>query len=227
MEPPSTQTTPAAPRTQVLRSAVVILSFLLFVGTVALFTFLALDILTIPYLTPVAHFLALLVSPFVPLFFPAFVGVFLKVLARPRSSWPKRTTWLLITGSWVFQHLQRAVVDAFTLWGGGDVCGLRECRGEWAEWALVLVVVCAHCAGLRWDAGYVDRWLDRLIAQEAEKRAKEAEEKIARGEVPADLDLEKADFEGLVGADGEKRAWIERGLEEILVAEVLVEAERV
>ncbi|PBP23618.1 hypothetical protein BUE80_DR005642 [Diplocarpon rosae] len=217
----------SSPRTEVLRSAVVVVGFFLLIGAALLFTMLALDIFTIPYLTPAAHSLARLLAPLVPLLFPLFLGLFLKVLARPRATWPKKTSWLLITGSWVFQHLQRATADAVALWAAGDVCGLRACRGKWVEWVLVLAVVGAQCAGLRWEAGYVDGWIDHLIAQEAEKKVKEDQDMMVRGEVPDGWDLEKADSAGFVGAVEEKTDLKHGETEEVLVVVVGEEVEKV
>ncbi|PBP19798.1 hypothetical protein BUE80_DR009309 [Diplocarpon rosae] len=217
----------SSPRTEALRSAGVVVGFVLFIGTVFLFTMLALDIFSMPYLTPAAHFLARLLAPFVPLLFPLFLGLFLKVLARPRATWPKKTSWLLITGSWVFQHLQRATADAVALWDAGNVCGLRACRGKWVEWVLVLAVVGAQYAGLRWEAGYVDGWIDQLIAQEAEKKVKEDQDMMARGEVPDGWDLEKADLARFVGAVEEKKVLMDGEKEEVLVVVVEEEIEKV
>ncbi|KAI9049424.1 hypothetical protein LZ554_006458 [Drepanopeziza brunnea f. sp. 'monogermtubi'] len=170
-----------------------ILSTLAFVGSTMLLSFLALDIIYLPYLSPLAHLVALLISPFVPLLFPAFLGVFLKVCRR--ATWPKKKFWLFMTGSSVFQHTGRAVADALALWRHGEVCGLAECRGRWLEWLLVVWVVAAQSAGWRWDLGYVDAWIDHLVDQEAEKwvRAEADGVAVAPGEASQERDLEKGD----------------------------------
>ncbi|KAG4431402.1 hypothetical protein IFR05_013113 [Cadophora sp. M221] len=181
-----------------------------FGGTI-LIALLALDVFYIPYLTEFAKFIVLILSPFVPLLFPLFLGVFLKVCQH--KTWPRKKVWMCVTGSWVFQHFQRAVTDAMTLYGGGDVCGLKECKGKWVEWMLVSVVVMCQIGGWKWDGGYVDRWIENIIKEEAEKQAKVDAAKIAKGEMPMGTDLEKADkYEGVVykTADEEKRELMAR-----------------
>ncbi|KAJ5033570.1 uncharacterized protein L3040_008682 [Drepanopeziza brunnea f. sp. 'multigermtubi'] len=165
------------------------LGTLAFVGSTMLLSFLALDIIYLPYLSPLAHLVALLISPFIPLLFPAFLGVFLKVCRR--ATWPKKKFWVFMTGSSVFQHTGRAVADALALWHHGEGCGLAECRGRWLEWVLVVWVVAAQSAGWRWDLGYVDAWIDHLVDQEAEKWARAEADGGAQGELEHGPDLEK------------------------------------
>lgn len=218
--PTGTGTDPETPKmkTTKLQGFIAAFAVLAFIGFIFLLTFLACDIIYIPYLSEFAHFLALIISPFVPFLFPGLLGVFLKVCQH--KNWPKKKTWVLITASWVFQHVQRAITDAIKLWGHGNVCGLRECKGKWVEWALVLVVVLCQIGGWKWDNGYVDRWIDTLIIEEAEKKAKEDAEKIAKGEMPAEIDLEKADnFESVEYKDAEAEKRELKAREEMVVEE--------
>ncbi|KAH7369493.1 hypothetical protein BKA65DRAFT_386481 [Rhexocercosporidium sp. MPI-PUGE-AT-0058] len=199
------------PKSTTFRITIFILAMVGIIGGTILITLLALDVFYIPYLSEFSKFLVLILSPFVPLLFPSFLGVFLKVCQH--KTWPRKKVWVCITGSWVFQHLQRAVTDAMTLYGDGNVCGLRECTGKWLEWALVGVVVSCQVGGWKWDGGYVDRWIENIIKEEAAKQAKVDAEKIAKGEMPEGMDLEKANkCEGLVyqNADEEKRRLMAR-----------------
>ncbi|XMA19793.1 hypothetical protein WAI453_012584 [Rhynchosporium graminicola] len=184
-------------KSNILSTIIVILTILTFLGVIVLLALLALDIFTIPYLTPFARFLALLISPFVPLLFPLFLGVFLKICHH--RTWPKKRSWVLISGSWVLQHVQRAVTDLITLIGDqkgkgvGGLCGLHECEGKWVEWCLVCVVVGGQIAGFKWDAGYVDGWIESIVEEDRRKQMVINEEARKRGEVPSRLDLEKAE----------------------------------
>ncbi|PVH74449.1 hypothetical protein DL98DRAFT_30566 [Cadophora sp. DSE1049] len=203
----SVTTTPNSPnpkpKSSTFHIIIAILAIVAIIGSIFLITFLATDLFYIPYLSEFSKFIVLLLSPFIPLFFPFFLGVFLKVCQH--KTWPRKKVWIFITGSWVFQHLQRAVTDAIALYHGGDVCGLSECKGKWVEWTLVVGIVLCQIGGKKWDAGYVDRWIDGLIKQEAQAQA---QKRAASGEMPQGSDLEKADkFEGVVytDADEEKR----------------------
>ncbi|KAH6694231.1 hypothetical protein BKA61DRAFT_624379 [Leptodontidium sp. MPI-SDFR-AT-0119] len=197
-----------------LTTVTIVLAILAVVGVLGgmiLLVLLALDVFYIPYLTEFAKFLALILSPFVPFLFPGFLGVFLKICQH--KTWPRKKAWMFITGSWGFQHFQRAVTDAVTLYGGGDVCGLKECKGKWVEWILVGVVVMCQIGGWKWDGGYVDLCIETIIMDEAERQARADEAKIAKGEMPEGTDLEKADkFEGVVykSADEEKKELMAR-----------------
>ncbi|CZT10610.1 uncharacterized protein RAG0_15033 [Rhynchosporium agropyri] len=190
-------------KSNILSTIIVILTILTFLGVIVLLALLALDIFTIPYLTPFAHFLALLISPFVALLFPLFLGVFLKICQH--RTWPKKRSWVLISGSWVLQHVQRAVTDLITLIGDrkgkgvGGLCGLHECEGKWVEWCLVCVVVGGQIVGFKWDAGYVDGWIKRIVEEDRRKQMVINEEARERGEVPAGSDLEKAEMSKGVG----------------------------
>lgn len=192
----------------------IFLAVLAVIGLMSITTFmclLALDVFYIPYLSEFSKFLVSILSPFVPLFFPLFLGVFLKVCQH--KTWPRKKVWVCVTGSWVFQHLQRAVTDAITLYGDGNVCGLSECKGKWVEWTLTGIVVLGQITGGKWDAGYVDRWIENIIKEEAEKLAKLDAAAIAKGEMPKGMDLEKADkFESVVykSAEEEKRELMAR-----------------
>lgn len=61
--------------------------------------------------------------------------------------------------------------------GMEGVCGLNECIGSWAEALLVLVVVIGELRGARWDAGYVQKWVDAL-AEESIRKEREVKGKI-------------------------------------------------
>ncbi|KAH7383147.1 hypothetical protein BKA64DRAFT_684065 [Cadophora sp. MPI-SDFR-AT-0126] len=199
----TTITSPKPKKSSTSRIILTVLAIVAIFGFILLTTFLATDLFYIPYLSEFSKFLVLLISPIVPLFFPFFLGVFLKVCQH--KTWPRKKVWIFITGSWVFQHLQRAVTDAIALYHGGDVCGLSECKGKWVEWSLVVGIVLCQIGGRKWDAGYVDRWIDGLIQREAQA---EAQKRAEKGEMPDRSDLEKADkFEGVVYADAneEKR----------------------
>ncbi|KAK0114053.1 hypothetical protein ONS96_014900 [Cadophora gregata f. sp. sojae] len=209
MASPTPSTSPNSPtpnpkhKSSTFHILLAILTVLFIISTIFLITFLTTDLLYIPYLSEFSKLLVLLLSPLVPLFFPFFLGVFLKVCQH--KTWPRKKVWVFVTGSWVFQHLQRAVTDAIALYHGGEVCGLRECKGKWVEWVLVGAVVMCQAGGWRWDLGCVDWWIDGLVKQEAWA---EAQKRAVSGEVLEGLDLEKADkFEGLVymDADEEKR----------------------
>jgi len=207
--------TTTRPKTSTSRIILAILAIIAVIGAIFLITFLALDVFYIPYLSEFSKFLVLLLSPFLPLFFPLFLGVFLKVCQH--KTWPGKKVWVFITGSWVFQHLQRAVTDAIALYHGGDVCGLSECKGKWVEWVLVVAVVACQVGGAKWDAGYVDMWIDGLVKQEAQAKAAK---RAANGELPQGSDLEKADtFEGVVYADVDEEKRELKARDEIIVEE--------
>jgi len=49
------------------------------------------------------------------------------------------------------------------------VCGLEKCWGEWEQLAAFAWVVGGELMSWRWDAGYVDRWVES-IRKEAETK---------------------------------------------------------
>jgi hypothetical protein len=63
-------------------------------------------------------------------------------------------------------------------WGEG-VCGVNECTACWVEWLLLVSVVIAEIVTLRWDAGYVEKWVELLAEQAREEKEKLRAEKEA------------------------------------------------
>lgn len=178
------------------KQVLVILGILVFFGLVVLFTLLAYDVFTIPILTPIAHFLALILSPFVPLIFPIYLAIFLRVCAYPRKQWPGKRRWQFITGCWGFSHTQRAVRNGFKLWkpvyrnGVEGMCGLNECKGKWVEEALIVVVVVCQLRGWKWDNGLIDKWIEGLVKQEkiaAERAKNNNENRMEKGEMTEEI----------------------------------------
>jgi hypothetical protein len=189
-----------------IKIALIILSMITFFALLILFCLLAVDVFTIPYLTPLAHFLAIIISPFIPLIFPFYLSIFLKVCSYPKTLWPGQKKWIFITAAWGFSHTERVVRNTWKIWGGvikGNgieaVCGLEECRGKWVEEVLILLVVVAHIKGWKWDFGVGDKWVDSVIEQEEKKieeaRGKDAVQAMEKGEVIVGVD----------GGDEEKR----------------------
>ena len=66
--------TTTRPKTSTSRIILAILAIIAVIGAIFLITFLALDVFYIPYLSEFSKFLVLLLSPFLPLFFPLFLG---------------------------------------------------------------------------------------------------------------------------------------------------------
>ncbi|KAN0101416.1 hypothetical protein V8E51_011926 [Hyaloscypha variabilis] len=205
-------TNPEPPKkTSKLRIALIILASITCFSIIVLMTFLATDLLTIPYLTPLAHFLALILSPFQPLIAPLMLGAFLKMCQHP--TFPGKKIWVLITGCWVLNQVQRVCKDVGELWSftGTDdaleICGVRECKGSWVEVGLLVIVVVGQWRGWRWDVGLVDRWVEGIVvgavrADEA-KKAKAAENDIESGVVQEE---KEGVVEEIVGGDMEKTA---------------------
>jgi hypothetical protein len=194
-----------------LRIFLVILAVISTFSTVVLMSLLATDVFTIPYLTPVAHLLATLLSPFVPLLAPLTLGAFLKVCQH--ATFPGKKTWVVITACWCFNQVQRVCGDIRSLysWTGTDdaleICGF-ECRGSWVEVALLVVVVLGQWRGWRWDAGLVDKWVEGLVCQgkmaEEAKRLKAVERDVERGVVVEER--KEIVVEEVVSGDMEKTA---------------------
>ncbi|KAH8751211.1 hypothetical protein BGZ57DRAFT_1010152 [Hyaloscypha finlandica] len=179
----------APKKTSKLRIFLFILAGTTLFSAMVLMIFLATDVLTIPYLTPVAHFLGIILSPFVPLLAPLMLGAFLKV--------------------------QRVCTDVRGLWswtgeeGALEICGLNECKGSWVEVGLLVLVVLGQWRGWRWDMGLVDKWVEGIVAQninaEEAKKQKAMGADVERGLVDSDVKevVAKEDF---VGSDMEKTA---------------------
>jgi hypothetical protein len=179
-----------------LRIAVAISLVLFVVGTVSLLVLLGEDVITIPYLTPFAHFLVIIGAPFVPLIAPFTLGAFLKVCQHEK--FPGQRLWMFITASWVYQSGQRVWGNVMSLYlgraedGGIMFCRLDECHAAWIEEVLLLIVIVGQIRGWKWDAGYVDMWVEGLVKaglqQQEAKRMKEEERKMEEGT----LDVEEA-----------------------------------
>jgi hypothetical protein len=179
-----------------LRIAVAISLVLFVVGTVSLLVLLGEDVITIPYLTPFAHFLVIIGAPFVPLIAPFTLGAFLKVCQHEK--FPGQRLWMFITASWVYQSGRRVWGNVMSLYlgraedGGIMFCRLDECHAAWIEEVLLLIVIVGQIRGWKWDAGYVDMWVEGLVKaglqQQEAKRMKEEERKMEEGT----LDVEEA-----------------------------------
>jgi hypothetical protein len=203
----------APKKTGKLRIFLFILAGTTLFPVMVLMIFLATDVLTIPYLTPVAHFLGIILSPFVPLLAPLMLGAFLKVCQHP--TFPRKKTWVLITACWCFNQVQRVCTDVRGLWswtgveGALEICGLNECKGSWVEVGLLVLVVLGQWRGWRWDMGLVDKWVEGIVAQninaEEAKRQKAMGADVERGLVDSDV-KEVVAKEEFVGSDMEKTA---------------------
>ena len=184
------------------RKPVVIFSYAAFLILVLVITLLALDVFTVPYLTPFAHLLKTLISPFVPFLMPLYIGVFIKLYKH--VPFPARRKWMLSSACIALQQVPRVLGDlgslyefgrlgnGFGLYGLGleaeGVCGLQDCTGSWAEAALMVGVIVGEWRGWRWDAGCVQGLVDG-VAEESirEERSRSAEvepevERMEKGE---------------------------------------------
>jgi hypothetical protein len=176
-------------KTTALRIAVAISLVLFVAGTVSLLVLLGADVITIPYLTPFAHFLVLIGTPFVPLIAPVTLGAFLKVCQHEK--FPGQRLWMFITASWVYQSGQRVWGNVMSLYlgrgedGGIMFCRLDECHAAWIEEVLLLIVIVGQIRGWKWDAGYADMWVEGLVKaglqQQEAKRIKEEERMMEEG----------------------------------------------
>ncbi|KAE9369087.1 hypothetical protein N431DRAFT_427342 [Stipitochalara longipes BDJ] len=202
---------PAAPKkTSKLRILLILLTTITFFSTVVLMCLLAMDVFTIPYLTPLAHFLAIILAPFVPLLAPLMLGAFLKVCQHP--TFPGKKVWVLVTGCWCLNQVQRVTKDVRSLWSftgeedALEICGLRECKGSWVEVGLLLIVVVGQWRGWRWDVGVVDNWVEGIVLQavkaEEAKKLAAAGRDIERGVVQDEK--REVVVEEVVGGDMEK-----------------------
>jgi hypothetical protein len=188
-----------------LRIAVAISLVLFVAGTVSLLVLLGADVITIPYLTPFAHFLVVIGTPFVPLIAPITLGAFLKVCQHEK--FPRQRLWMFITASWVYQSGQRVLGNVMSLYlgwaedGGIMFCRLDECHAAWIEEVLLLIVIVGQIRGWKWDAGYVDLWVEGLVKaglqQQEAKRMKEDERRMEEGT----LEVEEATNEAESGQD--------------------------
>jgi hypothetical protein len=188
-----------------LRIAVAISLVLFVVGTVSLLVLLGEDVITIPYLTPFAHFLAIIGTPFVPFIAPVTLGTFLKVCQHEK--FPGQRLWMFVTASWVYQSGQRVWGNVMSLYqgqaedGGIMFCRLDECHAAWIEEVLLLVVIVGQIRGWKWDAGYMDMWVEGLVKaglqQQEAKRMKEEGRRMEEGT----LEVEETSTEAESGQD--------------------------
>lgn len=113
------------------------------------------------------------------------------------------------------QHFGRVVGDVGRLLYGGEngkiakgknweleMCGLGGCKAEWAEMALTSLVVLAEVRGWKWEGGWLDLWIERLVKQDHDKdavvrmEAGEADVKIEVDEEKERLiKIEKGEFD--------------------------------
>ncbi|KUJ15057.1 uncharacterized protein LY89DRAFT_686616 [Mollisia scopiformis] len=195
------------------RIALVMLATVVFIGVVVLFALLADEVFTIPYLTPVAKFLAMVLSPFIPLIFPIYLGIFLKVCAYPKTNWPGKTRWVAITAMWGFSHTQRAVQNIWKVWGRAfkgngieSICGLDKCKAAWAEEALTVLVIIAHMRGWSWDNDLFTRWVEGLVKQEKialeNAKRKDSAQQMEKGEVAVEDQIVDSEKSELMAKDG-------------------------
>jgi hypothetical protein len=161
---------------------------LLFIGVILVMTLLAVDAFTIPYLTPVAHFINIIISPFIPFLAPITLGIFIKIWrSKEMKQAGLRTLWLIISGSQLNNHAMRVWKELANLyiWPNakkgvtGAWCGIDECKGGYFEAALLVGVVVAEWRGWKWEGGLVDTWCVKI--SEAKRKTDAA--KVAAKEV--------------------------------------------
>jgi hypothetical protein len=198
-----------------LLSAIIISTYIFLLIAIFVLTLLALDVFTVPYLTPFAHFVKTLISPFVPLIMPFYLGAFLKVYKH--EPFPSRKQWMFSTGCIIFQQVPRELKNMGSLYefkrlGNGQglfglgleaevVCGLKECTSSWVEAALMVGVVVGEWMGWKWDAGYVQKWV-KNVAEESIKKEREG-----KGEVEPEVEsMEKGEVDGEDDVVDEKKA---------------------
>jgi hypothetical protein len=192
------------PKLNKLRVFLVIFAFLVFVSSVVLFSLLGHDIFTIPYLTPFAHFLGKIISPFLPFLAPLTFGTFLKVCQH--ETFPGKKSWCFITGGYCFTHMQRACKDVARLYVGRgengivELCGLNECRSDWVETGLLVLVVVGQWRGWRWDFGLVEKWVEETVNQ-AKAQDEEKRRKILGEDVESGVDDKVDEKKELVGGE--------------------------
>lgn len=124
-----------------------------------------------------------------PLVAPISLGAFLKVCQHEK--FPGQRLWMFVTFSWVYQSGQRVWNNVMSLYlgrgedGGIMFCPLDECHAAWIEEVLLLLVIVGQIRGWKWDAGYVDFWVNGLVQaglqQEEMKRIKEEERRMEEG----------------------------------------------
>lgn len=194
-----------------------VLAINIFFFLVVLFSLLAADVYTISYLTPIAHFLALILSPFAPLVAPVMLGTFLKVCQH--ENFPGKKTWVFVTACWCFNSAQRAYQDVRSLWswtGEEDalkICGMSACKGSWVEVGLLVIVVLGQWRGWKWDVGLIDKFVEGIVEQgrkEGEAKRLKALGNDAEKGIAVDEKMQTMSEEEVVVADVEKAALLVR-----------------
>jgi hypothetical protein len=191
-----------------------LLAVIFMLGLVSFFLlmcFLAKDVFNLPYLTPLAHFLGTVISPLLPPLAALTLGAFLKVCQH--ETFPGKKKWIFMTGIWCWNHEQRVWKKLAGLYLGKNddgemvVCGLKACRGSWVQVALLGIVVVGQVMGWRWDAGFVDGWVEGIVEWETkleeEKKAKAEGMDVEKAIVDADTE-ELVDEKEVVGGDIEE-----------------------
>jgi hypothetical protein len=135
---------------------------------------------------------------------PLYIGAFLKVYKH--EPFPTRKQWMFSTGSIIFQQVPRVLKNMGSLYEfkqlgngkgsfgmgleGDGLCGLGECTGSWAEAALMVGIVVGEWMGWKWDAGYIQKWVDN-VAEESIKKVREM-----KGEVEPEVEsMEKCEVD--------------------------------
>src|SRR4051794_15722978 len=96
------------PKVSMARNLAVTAGLLISSLTIILLTFLASGLFTMPYLTPLAHFLAKVVQPLVPFLAPVTIGILIKVMrSQEMKELSLRRVWGTILGCQLPQHLER------------------------------------------------------------------------------------------------------------------------
>lgn len=151
---------------------------LLLLAPSMLITLLALNVFTIPYLTPLAHFILLILTPIIPFLMPVSLGILIKIWrSQEAKELEKRKIWLLIVASNNYQHISRGTIKLAKLYTRAGVrpgvtggwCALKECSGAYFEAALLIGVVVAEWWGWKWEGGVVDWAISGLCREEIEK----------------------------------------------------------
>lgn len=145
------------------------------------------NVITIPYITPLSHFLAYIIAPIVPFIAPLVLGILLKIYrCQALRGLEGRRNLLLMAGSQVVAHMQRVVTDSLKLYSSrSGWCEVGKCTSEYVQAALIVAIVIAELVGVKWDAGYIDRFLVRY-AEEEMKKVKDSS--MEKGEVFTDED---------------------------------------
>jgi hypothetical protein len=179
----------ASLRTRLIPCLVVlaIVTYMAFCAFLFLLLALAQDILTIPYLTPLAHFLGAAIYPLMPAWGAIFLGASIKVYKYKKDDFPGRRSFLFVCWTQAIQLLKHApmwIANVVALFDseiiGEPFCEPLQqgCRYTWVELGLLIFVVGGEYLGLRWDLGRVQRVVDAIAADEVRTKRKSEEEKM-------------------------------------------------